>query len=76
MWTGEGASVTPVGGTYASANASATNSVTVTLAAGDFTADSGTNLANYVLPTVASGAGVISQAALSGVDHRDADEGL
>ncbi len=73
---GEGASVTPVGGTYASADASATNSVTVTLAAGDFTADSGTNLANYVLPTVASGAGVISQAALSGVDHRDADEGL
>ncbi len=63
---GEGASVTPVGGTYASADASATNSVTVTLAAGDFTADSGTNLANYVLPTVASGAGVISQASLTG----------
>jgi filamentous hemagglutinin family protein len=60
---GESATVTQTSGSYGSANAGP-RIVTATLAAGDFTADSGTLLANYILPTDASGAGLISQAAL------------
>ncbi len=62
---GEGATVTQTAGTYASANASGTNLVTVTLAAGDFTASGETLLSNYDLPTTVSGNGAITQATLS-----------
>ena len=63
--TGEGATVTAASGTYASANASASNLVTVTLAAGDFAATGATNLDNYVLPTTVTGNGVIDRAMLT-----------
>ncbi|MFM8375693.1 MAG: beta strand repeat-containing protein, partial [Phenylobacterium sp.] len=61
---GEGATVTQSSGTYASADAGA-RTVTATLVAGDFTATGGANLSNYVLPTSASGAGVINPRALA-----------
>ncbi|MBC7506299.1 MAG: filamentous hemagglutinin N-terminal domain-containing protein, partial [Sandarakinorhabdus sp.] len=54
----QGATVNQGVGTYDSVNAGGRN-VTASLAAGNFTAGSGTNLANYILPTVASGAGLI-----------------
>lgn len=60
---GEGATVTQAQGTYGSANAG-TRLVTAMLAAGDFSADSGTLLSNYVLPTEASGIGTIDRATL------------
>ena len=63
---GEGATVTQTVGTYASANASGVDLVTVTLAAGDFVADSGTSLSNYVLPTSAAGNGAITRATITG----------
>ena len=63
---GQGATVSATLGTYASANASASNAVTAALASGDFAATGATNLANYILPASATGAGVISQAALTG----------
>ena len=62
---GEGADVTQTSGTYATANASAANTVTVTLASGDFSAIGTTNLANYVLPTTATGTGAIDRALLT-----------
>ena len=63
---GEGASVTRTTGTYASANAGTGILVTAALAPSDFLANSGTNLANYVLPTTASGTiGTILPASLS-----------
>ncbi|MEO8243631.1 MAG: YDG domain-containing protein, partial [bacterium] len=64
--TGEGATISQTSGTYASANASATDAVTVTLAAGDFVRTGTTNLANYVLPTTVTGNGAITQATLTG----------
>ncbi len=63
---GEGATVTATAGSYASANASGTNVVTVLLGIGDFDAAAGTLLSNYVLPTTVTGTGVITQAALAG----------
>ncbi len=63
---GEGATVAQGVGSYASANASGTNVVTVMLANADFAADSGTLLANYVLPTTVTGNGVILQAEVTG----------
>ena len=62
--SGQGATVTQTSGTYASANAGAVG-VSTTLAGSDFTAGSGTLLANYVLPTAASGSGQINPALLS-----------
>jgi hypothetical protein len=62
---GEGATITQTAGTYASANASATNAVTAVLATGDFVADEGTLLSNYVLPVSATGNGIITQALLA-----------
>ncbi|WP_140987062.1 beta strand repeat-containing protein [Asticcacaulis tiandongensis] len=62
--TGEGASVTQTTGTYASADAGSRN-VTANLASGDFSANSGTLLSNYTLPTTATGAGLINQAVLT-----------
>jgi filamentous hemagglutinin family protein len=63
---GQGASVGQTVGTYDSPNAGA-RTVTVSLGAGDFTANGGTTLANYVLPTTASGAGQIGQAGLTAI---------
>ncbi|XJJ70673.1 YDG domain-containing protein [Novosphingobium sp. BL-8A] len=61
---GQGATVTQTAGTYDSANAGG-RTVTATLGGGDFTADSGTLLSNYTLPTIATGAGTITQAMLT-----------
>ena len=57
---GQGAAVTQTAGLYASPNAGSPIGVTATLASGDFTANSGTLLSNYVLPVQAQGPGVIS----------------
>lgn len=65
--TGEGASVTQTVGTYGSANAGVGIGVTTTLAAGSFAANSGTSLANYVLPVAAAGLGTIDRAVLTAV---------
>jgi len=66
--SGEGASVTQAAGTYASANVnvnSGTGAVSATLATSQFTANSGTLMSNYTLPTSASGnVGTITPAAL------------
>jgi filamentous hemagglutinin family protein len=61
---GESASVTKTTGAYASPNAGI-RTVSTTLAGGDFTAGSSTLLSNYVLPTTASGAGIINRAPLT-----------
>ncbi|HEX4169200.1 MAG TPA: YDG domain-containing protein, partial [Bryobacteraceae bacterium] len=62
--TGQGATVTQTAGTYDSADAGS-RTVTATLGAGNFTQNSGTNLSNYILPTSASGAGMINQKTLT-----------
>ena len=63
---GEGATVTKTTGTYATANAGTGILVTTTLAQGDFLANNGTNLGNYLLPTSASGTiGTILRAPLT-----------
>jgi filamentous hemagglutinin family protein len=63
--SGQGAAVNATSGTYSSANAG-DRPVTVNFAgAPDFTADAGTNLANYNLPTTATGAGTISAKSLA-----------
>ncbi|MGA7499964.1 MAG: hypothetical protein WBX00_24805, partial [Isosphaeraceae bacterium] len=49
--------------TYNSQDVTTATTVTASLAAGDFTAGSGTLASNYTLPTTASGAGTITQAA-------------
>jgi hypothetical protein len=59
----QGATVTQTVGAYASANAG-TQTVTASLVAADFTANSGTNLANYHLPSSADGTGTITPDAL------------
>ncbi len=61
---GQGASVTQTGGMYSAPDAGS-RTVTAALATGDFSANGGTNLANYLLPTTASGAGLIDPKALS-----------
>ena len=61
----DGATVSQTAGTYAAPNASATNVVTATLAAGDFTATGSTLLANYVLPTTVSGSGAVDRALIT-----------
>jgi hypothetical protein len=61
----EGATVTKTAGTYNSRNVLEANSVSTTLAISDFTANSGTSLANYTLPTSATGAGSVGVLALS-----------
>ncbi|AWM76741.1 hypothetical protein HYN04_02565 [Phenylobacterium parvum] len=62
--SGQGASVNKASGVYDQANAGA-RTVTASLAAGDFSANAGTNLSNYTLPVTASGVGTISQKALT-----------
>ena len=60
----QGATVNHAAGTYASADAGS-RAVSASLAAGDFTATGGALLSNYVLPTVATGAGLIGQRTLN-----------
>ncbi|HEY4215254.1 MAG TPA: YDG domain-containing protein [Steroidobacteraceae bacterium] len=62
--SGQGATVTQTVGEYSNANVGS-QTVTAHLGAGDFTADAGTNLANYVLPTVVYGPGTINPATLA-----------
>ena len=61
---GQGASVTQTVGQYASPNAGL-QTVISNLSSGDFAPNSGTDLSNYHLPTVAYGAGTIIQAPLT-----------
>jgi hypothetical protein len=61
--TGQGGEVTQTAGTYASANAGA-QTVTANLTGADFSANAGTNPADYTLPATASGPGTILQAPL------------
>ena len=56
---GQSATVNHASGSFNSANAADATTVTASLAAGDFRAAIGTDLANYVLPATASGAGTI-----------------
>ena len=63
----EGFTVTKTSGTYNSKDVATANTVSTTLAGGDFTADSGTLASNYILPTTASGAGHITRATLTGL---------
>jgi len=68
---GEGAAVSQTVGSYNSVNASTNaaytpaTTVSTTLVPGHFTANSGTVLSNYVLPTTASGSGTITTAPLT-----------
>jgi filamentous hemagglutinin family protein len=61
----QGASVTQTAGTYGSADVGTAIPVTATLTAANFTAVGTTLLSNYILPTGASGAGVITPATLT-----------
>ncbi|MDD5461271.1 MAG: MBG domain-containing protein [Methylococcales bacterium] len=61
---GQGASITQTTGTYNSADVATANTVTAGLAAGEFAANAGTLLSNYILPTSASGNGHINKATL------------
>jgi hypothetical protein len=64
----DGATVTKTVGTFNSANAGLPEtgrSVTVALAASDYSATGTTRLSNYILPTSAAGAGVINRATLT-----------
>jgi hypothetical protein len=62
--SGEGATISPTAQfTYASANAG-NWSISGSLVPGNYTANSGTLLSNYLLPTMASGPGTISPAPL------------
>ena len=63
---GEGASVTKTSGTYDTAGAGTSKTVTVSLTNSDYAANTGTLLSNYILPTTVSGAvGTISKAPLT-----------
>jgi len=63
--TGEGATVGQLAGTYNTADVATATTVTATLASTDFTANLGTLLSNYTLPTAANGAGSITPAPLT-----------
>ena len=64
--SGEGATITETEGLFNSKDVTAANSVTVTLAAGDFDALDGTDLRNYLLPTqVTNSASTITPKALT-----------
>ncbi|GAA0652491.1 YDG domain-containing protein [Brevundimonas lenta] len=60
----QGATVTETVGAYNSPNVGS-RTVTATLAANDFTGVGATNLANYILPVSASGAGTITPASVN-----------
>src|SRR5438552_6965332 len=61
----ESFSVTQTNGTYNSKDVATANTVTATLAAGDFTPAVGTLASNYMLPITASGAGHITAVTLT-----------
>ena len=61
----ESFTITQTAGTYNSANVTAANSVSASLAAGDFTPGNGADAGNYVLPTTASGPGHITAVTLT-----------
>ena len=63
--SGESLTVTKATGTYNTKDVSTANNVSTTLASGDFSAATGTNLNNYYLPTSASGAGHITPKGLA-----------
>ncbi len=63
--SGQGASVTQTAGTYATANVGSGIALSASLVASNFAANSGTLLSNYVLPTLAMGAGTITPATLT-----------
>jgi hypothetical protein len=63
--TGETITVTKTTGTYNSKDVPSANTVTTSLAAGDFTAGVTTLLSNYVLPTTGNGPGHINKAHLT-----------
>jgi len=69
---GEGARVTPTTGRYASADVGTGIAVSASLDAGDFAANAGTLLGNYLLPEVATGLGSIVDRA-QGIDPALAD---
>jgi phosphoribosylcarboxyaminoimidazole (NCAIR) mutase len=54
--SGEGATVTKTTGTYDDRNAGSGKTVTVSLSDSDYAANAGTNLGNYTLPNIISGA--------------------
>ena len=63
--SGEGASVTKASGTYDTANAGTSKTVTVSLAGSDYNAEGSTKLENYSLPSTVSGSiGTITKAPL------------
>ena len=62
---GQGATVSALIGAYNSSNVVSATTLTASLTAGDFTANAGTSLSNYTLPTTASGAGQITPATLT-----------
>src|SRR5207248_7798969 len=59
--SGESFTVTQTSGTYNSKDVATANTVTASLAPGDFTPGAGTSASNYKLPTSASGAGQITK---------------
>ena len=73
-WLGQdGATITKTSGTYDTANGGSSKLVTVSLTPADYVASSGTNLANYRLPSSISGAvGLINKAALTVQANNDA----
>ena len=71
--SGEGATVSQTQASYNSANVLNANTVTASLAAGNYTASNGTLLSNYVLPTTASGTGSITPARLSATGTKTYD---
>ncbi|MDD5301089.1 MAG: MBG domain-containing protein, partial [Gallionella sp.] len=62
---GEGASIGQTAGTYNSKDVATATTINATLAANNFTGTGSTLLANYLLPTTASGAGSITPAGLT-----------
>src|SRR5207248_1782897 len=63
--TGESFTVTKPTGRSSGLDVATATTVTTTLAAGDFTAATGTLASNYTLPTTASGADTITQLTLT-----------
>lgn len=63
--SGQGAAISQSLGVYNSANVASANSITASLTPASFTANSGTLLSNYVLPTSATGAATITPAPIT-----------
>lgn len=59
---GQGASVTSKATAYYDSAGAGARTVTASITTPDFTANAGTDLANYILPTTATGAGTITRA--------------